>query len=113
MRSTALLWPVLISQAHGFAGTPAAAHCPPAGGKGSLPSLFGQIEIAEQADQGCQNPTRLSAKDLCDDLVHQACSHTRIQARASATSSLERPDRPHFDAAMLGAGDARRDGGGF
>src|SRR6185312_1054566 len=34
------------------------------GREGLLPRLFGQIEIAEQADQCCKNTTRLPAEDL-------------------------------------------------
>jgi len=36
------------------------------GGKCFLPRFLGQIEIAEQADQCREDPTRLSAKDFLD-----------------------------------------------
>ena len=47
------------------------------GGECFLPRLFGQIEIAEQADQCCENTTRLSAKDCFDCLIGSVCGHTR------------------------------------
>ena len=75
IRSIALLRPVLISQAQGFAGTPARRPLFQRGGEGLLAGLLGQIEIAEQADQGCENTTRLSAKYF---LMHgAAAAHCR------------------------------------
>jgi len=43
--------------------------------EGLLPRLFGRIEIAEQADQCCENTTRLSAKDFFDQTIDNAHVH--------------------------------------
>ncbi len=80
IRSIALLRPVLISQARGFSGTPA-VHCsiaavvPPGAPPRPIP------EIAEQADQCCENSTRLPAKYFFDGLVYRAGArhHDRVQ----------------------------------
>jgi len=102
------------------------------GREGFLPRLFSRIEIAEQADQCCENTTRLSAKDFLECPIGNAhvhggllafmadclrswptgCVHAR-RARARPHLSLRRPDGPHFDAAVFGAGDPRCNGNGL
>ncbi len=76
--------------------------------EGVLLRLLGQIEIAEQADQGCENPTRLSAKYFFNHLADRISAHrigglVRLSGQMGRTSMLP----------YLAPGNARRDGGGF
>ena len=55
--------PVETSQARGLAGTPSRGHCSTRGGERVVQRLLGEIEIAEQADQGGEHAARLGAVD--------------------------------------------------
>jgi hypothetical protein len=75
-----------------------------------LARLFGQIEIAEQADQCREHTTRLPAKYLLDFPVYLA--RARHHARGHFLGG-GRPDGSHFDASDPGAGYSRRNSDRF
>ncbi len=65
--------------------------------------FFGAVEVAEQADQGGENATRLGPVDLVDDRTNVAPSPL------TPFSLVELLDRPHLDGPGLGRRDLRRD----
>ena len=70
----------------------------------------GEIEIADEADQGRQRPARLVAKDFFDfDRGHLVY---RFEPGMTASPSVIDHDRPHLDRTCLGARNTRGDAEG-
>ena len=91
MRSIARLRAVVTSQARGLSGVPVAR--PALGGDRErlLGGLLGELEVAEEADQGGEDATPLVAEDLLEGRYHS-------------------DDRAHLDrAAHAGRRDPRRE----
>ena len=63
MRSMALCRAVWMIQARGNSGTPEVAPLVHGGRKGFLRRLFRQVEVADQPDQGGDNPAPIGAID--------------------------------------------------
>ena len=63
------LWcAVLMIHARGNSGTPEVSHWSTAVAKGLLSRFFGQVEIADEPDQGGNDPAPIGAVDRLDDL---------------------------------------------
>ena len=58
--------PADMSHARGLAGTPSRGHCATAA-EGVVQRLLGEVEVAEQAEQGGEDAARVGAVDV----VHQ------------------------------------------
>ena len=69
MRSMALCRAVWMIQARGNSGMPAVAPLVDRGRKGFLRRLFGQVEIADQPDQGRDDPAPIGAINRLDSRV--------------------------------------------
>ena len=101
-RSIARLRAVVVIQAPAFAGTP--VDRPPLERRdvGVRDRLLGEVEVAEDADQGRDDPPVLLAEDAGDGVAGVAQASARDVRR-----SAELHDRPDLDPARPGAGDAR------
>ena len=95
MRSIALLRPTLTSQARGLDGSSASGQRSSATANGFLQRILGEIEIADEADQGRQRPARLVAKDFFDlGRGHVVAIRHRHSGASKATRNLEIPGCP-------------------
>ena len=76
IRSIARLRAVVTSQARGLVGRPLAR--PARGGDGErvLRGLLGEVEVAEEADQGGEDAAPLVAEDLVEDGYHSWIGRT-------------------------------------
>ena len=78
MRSIARLRAVVTSQAPGLVGHAVAR--PALGGdrEGLLRGFLGEVEVAEEADQGSEDAAPLLAEDLLEDRYHSTSGRTSI-----------------------------------
>ena len=76
MRSIARFLAVVTSQTPGLDGVAVAR--PPFGGdrEGLLRGFLGEVEVAEEADQGSEDASPLVAEDLVEDRYHSASGRT-------------------------------------
>ena len=68
------------------------------GREGLVKRLLGQIEVAEEADQGGEDAARLGAVDGLDLARAPAPPHRRSPASGLSGAGGALPDRPHLDA---------------
>ena len=81
MASIALKRPAETSHARGLAGTPSRCHCFDGGRKRVVQRLFGEVEIAQHADQRGQHAARFGAVDGVDllaDLLGRVLAHLTV-----------------------------------
>jgi hypothetical protein len=67
---------VVTSQAPGFAGVPSRGQRSAAIAKALLRGFLGEIEVAEEADQRCENTSPLVAEDPVEDRYHSTIGRT-------------------------------------
>ena len=78
MRSIARLRAVVTSQAPGLVGSAVARPALRGDREGLLRGLLGEVEVAEEADQGGEDAPPLVAEDLLEDRYHSTIGRTSI-----------------------------------
>ncbi len=78
MRSIARLRAVVTSQAPGLAGSSVARPALRGDREGLLRGFLGEVEVAEEADQGSEDTAPLVAEGLLEDRYHSTIGRTSI-----------------------------------
>ena len=85
---------VVVIQPPGFGGRPSTGHFRSAIGEGLLDRVLGEVDVAEDADQGGHRPTGLLAEDPADQRVvddGQGSAAGRVHERPDLDRRRDRP----------------------